>query len=493
MANHVGPPEIRRLTSPTNNFYRIMEPALFHDNKLRISGKIGKKFGNELTNVCTLTVPNGCIWKIQLEKIDNKFWLTNGWNEFVKHHAIAIGHFLLFIYEGNSSFRVNIHDLTVSEVKYQCHSLNGFEDPFSGKHCTPHYKGGLVDEGVEISKSYSPWETPPTAFSRNKFYDGQMSRSYSQSYMGNLNNSQFRSDLENPKREGMNSSPEVFRLEYWCPSMGYHRAESSKRNLIGENENLMIGTPYMVYNFDGSELKGNGGNLIIDKEVDVRQPMGRIRDVGIQCSFNENMTTGSHLRTKKSESNKKRKGDSISEEMMAGKVGGELRSPEAQSGLKRSREISPEEKERVLNASKSFQSINPFCRVVLRRSYVYKGVGLHMPAKFADTYLSEVSGFVVLQGPNGEKWPVKCLWRDGSAKLSKGWPEFASENKLEEGDICIFELTDGREFVLKVIIFRARGENAGGMMNQIGKGYNINNSRPNVQLNQLSVGCDLNG
>lgn len=40
------------------------------------------------------------------------------------------------------------------------------------------------------------------------------------------------------------------------------------------------------------------------------------------------------------------------------------------------RVVTPEEKERVLNESKTFHSENPFCRVFLRRSYVYKGIGL---------------------------------------------------------------------------------------------------------------------
>ena len=78
-----------------------------------------------------------------------------------------------------------------------------------------------------------------------------------------------------------------------------------------------------------------------------------------------------------------------------------------------------------------------------------------MPASFAEKYLSGIQGFITLQVSNGEKWPVRCMWRDGSAKLSKGWPEFVSENKLEEGDVCIFELIRVEEIVLNVTIFRA--------------------------------------
>jgi len=135
--------------------------------------------------------------------------------------------------------------------------------------------------------------------------------------------------------------------------------------------------------------------------------------------------------------------------------------------LRKWRVVTPEEKERVLNASKMFLSENPLCRVILRRSYVYKGIGLHMPSSFAEKYLGGVSGFITLQVSDGEKWPVKCMWRDGSAKLSKGWPEFVRDNKLEEGDVCVFELVKVEDIVLRVTIFRVVED--AGPVNQLSK------------------------
>ncbi|KAL6227272.1 hypothetical protein ACLB2K_001231 [Fragaria x ananassa] len=54
-------------------------------------------------------------------------------------------------------------------------------------------------------------------------------------------------------------------------------------------------------------------------------------------------------------------------------------------------------------------------------------------------------------------WPVKLnIYHKGSsiAKLSGGWPAFCQENSLSDGDVCIFELIQVNDVVLKVHIFR---------------------------------------
>uniref|UniRef100_A0A2C9UG89 TF-B3 domain-containing protein n=1 Tax=Manihot esculenta TaxID=3983 RepID=A0A2C9UG89_MANES len=44
-----------------------------------------------------------------------------------------------------------------------------------------------------------------------------------------------------------------------------------------------------------------------------------------------------------------------------------------QSASARKRTVTAEERERAINAAKAFEPINPFCRVVLRPSYLYRG------------------------------------------------------------------------------------------------------------------------
>jgi hypothetical protein len=57
----------------------------------------------------------------------------------------------------------------------------------------------------------------------------------------------------------------------------------------------------------------------------------------------------------------------------------------------------------------------------------------------------------------GDKsWPVKLLMYPhlSLGALSAGWFAFARDNTLEIGDVCVFELIESDNVVLKVSIFR---------------------------------------
>ncbi|KAK4747793.1 hypothetical protein SAY87_014379 [Trapa incisa] len=121
----------------------------------------------------------------------------------------------------------------------------------------------------------------------------------------------------------------------------------------------------------------------------------------------------------------------------------------------RKRTLTAEEREKALNEAKMFVPQNPFCRVVLRPSYLYRGCMMYLPSCFAEKHLNGVSGFIKLQRSDGNQWSVRCLYREGKAKLGRGWYDFSLENNLAEGDVCIFELIPAREVILKVTAFPA--------------------------------------
>lgn len=50
-------------------------------------------------------------------------------------------------------------------------------------------------------------------------------------------------------------------------------------------------------------------------------------------------------------------------------------------------------------------------------------------------------------------WRMSYLHYESFSGLGKQWKKFALDNNLEEGDVCIFELTG--ELVMDVHIFRA--------------------------------------
>ncbi|XP_019056858.1 PREDICTED: B3 domain-containing protein REM19-like isoform X2 [Tarenaya hassleriana] len=134
----------------------------------------------------------------------------------------------------------------------------------------------------------------------------------------------------------------------------------------------------------------------------------------------------------------------------------ENRSKFYESASARKRTVTAEERDRAISTAKAFEPANPFFRVVLRPSYLYRGCIMYLPSGFAEKYLSGISGFIKLQLEDKE-WPVRCLYKAGRAKFSRGWYEFTLENNLFEGDVCVFELLQTRDFVLKVSAFRVNG------------------------------------
>ncbi|KAI3503137.1 hypothetical protein L1887_31573 [Cichorium endivia] len=114
---------------------------------------------------------------------------------------------------------------------------------------------------------------------------------------------------------------------------------------------------------------------------------------------------------------------------------------------------------KALESAKSFISDNPFYSVTIKVSYLREW-GLYVPKAFLRRYLlSDGEKFVncVLEVSNGGKWgPIKCRDCETCGKLFGGnWKKFRDENHLDVGDVCVLELMNETNKVLKVTIFRA--------------------------------------
>ena len=64
---------------------------------------------------------------------------------------------------------------------------------------------------------------------------------------------------------------------------------------------------------------------------------------------------------------------------------------------------------------------------------------------------------VMLQASSGKWWPCQFCFKNGTTSpktIGKGWKPFARDDGIKEGDVCVFELINRMEVVLKVSIFR---------------------------------------
>ncbi|CAN8258829.1 unnamed protein product [Cochlearia groenlandica] len=106
------------LESPVKKFFKVVLPSTMQTNMLRIPTRFVKLQGTKLSKVVTLETPVGFKRNIKLKRIGEELWFQEGWSEFAEANSINKGHFLLFEYKGNSSFRVLIFDVTTSEIEY---------------------------------------------------------------------------------------------------------------------------------------------------------------------------------------------------------------------------------------------------------------------------------------------------------------------------------------------------------------------------------------
>ncbi|KAK7834223.1 B3 domain-containing transcription factor VRN1 isoform X1 [Quercus suber] len=397
---------------PRPYFHKLILSTTIQSKQLRIPEKFVMKVRDDLSPVVTLSVPDGHVWQVGLKKVDNSAWFHNGWQDFVEHYSIRVGYFLVFRYEGNSSFFVHIFNLANSEVNYQNNTPGGPQ----GISYASHYR--VFEEMEDDDFAEILGSTPTTASLKNKLF-GE------------------RGDLLTPNKS------------YNPPSL----------------QNL----------FNGSKLKNclnwaGDGNMHPSKVVDKSSSeIHHTREIGVQFNATELkksldevklQSADQEIQKLKKTMRKKRKNDPNEQESSARheeEVDMRFRFYESASARKRT--VTAEERERAINAAKAFEPTNPFCRVVLRPSYLYRGCIMYLPSCFAEKNLSGVSGFIKLQTSEGRQWPVRCLYRGGRAKLSQGWYEFSLENNLGEGDVCVFELLKMREIVLKVTTYRVLDDN----------------------------------
>ena len=88
-----------------------------------------------------------------------------------------------------------------------------------------------------------------------------------------------------------------------------------------------------------------------------------------------------------------------------------------------------------------------------------------IPKAFAKEHMPKETRQVSLSDSNRYKWPTKWVYKDKdggvTSGLSAGWRGFALDHRLEEGDVCVFELVKGDNLDLLVHIFQPeedRGE-----------------------------------
>ncbi|EOX98133.1 Sulfotransferase, putative isoform 1 [Theobroma cacao] len=389
-------------------FYKLIVSSILQDKKLRIPHKFVKKYGDELSSIVTLATPSGRFWLVELKKDKRRMWFDSGWNVFVEYYSISVGYFLVFRYEGNSHFNVHVYNLAASEINYLSNGLNNSEELSRDEHVKNIEDGDLAEIMGSCPKCSSSY------FLTDKDSDECLDRDRKK-----YKNSTSGADLKNlHQKNDMHDLQATFQLT---------QGKGFQLNVVELTSTADEGGPYFL-----NETQQ------ITKKIKQETEPSKLHELKnfLYRVFLIDFTHPNSLKDI----------DEHEEELPA------MNTP--RNIARRWRDVTTEDKQSALHAAATFKPDNPFCRIILRPSYVYKGILLHIPRWFARKHLNGVNGTITLQVSEGKKWPVRCIYVDGHLKFCKGWAEFVLDNNLDEGDVCVFELINTEEIVLKVTIFR---------------------------------------
>ncbi|KAL7224042.1 hypothetical protein ACSBR1_025487 [Camellia fascicularis] len=109
---------------------------------------------------------------------------------------------------------------------------------------------------------------------------------------------------------------------------------------------------------------------------------------------------------------------------------------------------------RALEAAEKFMSTSnyPSFIRVMRPANLHNRY-LNIAMSFVNTHIKKSKTTLKFQ-ISDKLWPVNLTSNQRRALLCGGFPAFAKEQSLQVGDVCVFELIDRDDHVLKVSIFR---------------------------------------
>ncbi|KAK6258454.1 B3 DNA binding domain - like 3 [Theobroma cacao] len=468
-------------TTESPHFFKIILPETLRDGKLGIPTKFVKKYGNGMSSPALLKVPNGEVWKVELTKSDGKVWLKNGWQEFLNHYSLEYGHFLVFRYEGNCNFHVIIFDRSASEIEYPYTSNNHGQHKELPEEKIEESEG---DNSIQILEDIAPSRKTREKSHLSCLRPHKMMRSTNSANKteSNLKSEslfpQFRYD-GSPARKGDKSTRSRHRIQKLKDD---NKAKALQRARAFKSANpffLLVMQPSYV-GFKSTCRLAVPNNFVrkhLMKEdcvVNLCNSNGKTWTVSFHCREKErklNASLQSGWKTFANDNNIQ-VGDvcvfeltnciEISFKVCIYQGKTDVFHPvkrnagKSSTGQDYQKPLNAFEKAKAIQIASAFRSENPSFAVVLQPSYVHLNK-LSVPEKFARKFFKKKHNEVILRLSNGKSWPVKYYQhsiRTPSAKLCNGWRKFVLDNKLEVGDVCVFELTEGIETSFKVTIYR---------------------------------------
>ncbi|KAI8542287.1 hypothetical protein RHMOL_Rhmol08G0127200 [Rhododendron molle] len=361
--------------------------------------KFISQYGKNLGDHLFLKVPSGAVWKVGLERSNGVVWMCNGWKEFAKYYSIGFGHLLVFRYDGNCNFNVLIFDTSASEIEYPVKATHDEQTNINGNgNSIP-----ATEEVIEIDDSVETLGVMPCATFNTK----------TEEIYGRYEIEKFGIQTRQKTRQASNYRANIEKdvsVKILDDSLVRDSPVSER-----ERANTESGMENNVQEFPPDIL--SKGLKLPNQKKDVKTEIG--------SSFPEEGTVGKSIGQRQHQS-----------QIPALSVTANMNS-------------------RALERARDFKSKKPFFTVHMQPSYISGKFCLSMPLNFVKKYIGHHHENISLKISDGTIWSVRFYRRSMNAQRSLAWHQFARDNNLKVGDICIFELmSKGIEPQLNVAIFR---------------------------------------
>ncbi|GMN29831.1 hypothetical protein TIFTF001_002576 [Ficus carica] len=406
--------DLSTFSTLSSHFFSVVLENTLRDKRLLIPVKFISKYGGTLSNPVSVKLPCGSEWKMGLRKFDGRVCLHKGWPEFVKHYSIALGHLLVFRYEGNSRFHVFIFDKTTVEIDYP--PIPGHSNARKSKVCVEeghHGDKSIMSKRRESEVGNFTYKVVIKPSHVGNYYNMCLPRKFANEFLKRKSQ-----DAVLKLKDG-GTWPVKFsgcRRDEICRSARFGKIGWEK---FARDNNLKVGDTCIFELINGNKMSFKVSILKADLDSHHSHAgEGRANRFKLKRNVKANTNSG-YCKGKHQKEPKTEIGES------------------GESG--------------ATKPTRRFSSKYPFFEKTVISSYLDTQ---RVPRDFGRSYFQPKTQTAKLQ--MGKKsWSVKVRYgTDNAHVLSGGWSSFARENSLHPGDVCVFELIKVNDIVLKVTIFK---------------------------------------
>ncbi|KAJ1690155.1 hypothetical protein LUZ63_014310 [Rhynchospora breviuscula] len=386
------------------HFYKQMSGFFMHS--ISLPEKMTRQFTNLAGKVLQLKRPSGDTWHVGLMMSGDKLVLQPGWNDFASANKLSQNDHLVFKFIGESKFEVFIFDPT------GCEKGGNFENE---EQELDESLGSIV--GEELSKELHEFDmTEKDEWLGTESEIETTPKNKKLSTKGELG------------AEASNDSVPIEELRKNLCQKGKQPQSQCKTKIQRSNHMATKHASKKLEEKDEANLETSNDSV----------PIGKLFQTHCQQS-KRHSETQSEIETPPMKRLRKNRSN------FPFKKGQERRSLQSCYNNYSSRvQLTPEQKNRVEQLACKVTAGNPFFQTVLRKYNLTAPYRMRFPGEFSAAYLQKQTLEVILCCPDqGKTWFVASHFHPSITRhMLKGTTlgKFMKENKLQEGDLCVFEL-----------------------------------------------------